>query len=183
MSALDTLGRNQGNYKDRARSTDLGRVKIKKKGNKSLEGLTRIASDSLQKRVSIRPLKEVKSKAPAMSQTSRTSIESSSSIQAPELVETAPSKRSSSRSYQKKRRELHSRSRSKVAIGEPEYVDNDMGGYGGQRSQSTYQGQRSQSSYQSQRSLSTSQETEVWKYIILYPVATLLLCILYAIMH
>lgn len=35
---------------DRVRSTDLGRFKLKKKGNKSLEGLTRIASDGLQYR-------------------------------------------------------------------------------------------------------------------------------------
>ena len=51
MSALDHLTRYPANYKDRARSTDLGRFKLKKKGNKSLEGLTRIASDGLQHKI------------------------------------------------------------------------------------------------------------------------------------
>ena len=166
MSALDHLSRYPGNYQDRARSTDLGRFKIKKKGDKSLEGLTRIASDSLQQRLSIRPVPPERRKEPSpeqpkpeppswssgpthqMSQSSKHSNESTGSLQAVD----PPRKKTASRGYQSQRNRLHSRSRSKVTISGSvgESMESGMSTAGVSR--------RSQ---QSQRSPSTSQDNEV----------------------
>ena len=168
MSALDHLSRYPGSYQDRARSTDLGRFKIKKKGDKSLEGLTRIASDGLRQRLSIRPVTKEKKKklsspeppqpeppswssgpAHQMSQSSKHSNESTGSL----LMTEAPlRKKTSSRGYQSQRKQLHSKSRSKVAIGGSigESLESDMSTAG-----------LSRRSLKGQRSPSTSQENEV----------------------
>ena len=167
MSALDHLSRYPTKYKDRARSTDLGRFKIKKKGDKSLEGLTRIASDGLQQRLSIRPVTKEKKKqsspeppqpeppswssgpAHQMSQSSKHSNESTGSL----LTMEAPlKKRTSSRGYQSQRKQLHSRSRSKVTIG---------GSIGESQESDVSTAGLSRRSLKGQRSPSTSQENEV----------------------
>ncbi len=116
MSALDALICNHGNYKGISNSTNLGRVKLKKKGNKSLEGLTKIPDNDVKEVVQLTsvPIKGSHDNGAVAPRTTKRS----------------------SKGYQQKRRDLH-KSRSKgFNVGKTSSIESDI----------SFQGQRSQRS-------------------------------------